>query len=419
MLFLDDMFKALLLSFFLFATILQVNAQSTYSISGVVRDQKETLPGAAVYISGYKISTVTNNDGRFTLPNLKPGNYDILVQMIGYLPFSKNIIISDKSVQVDFLIKESTTTLNEVVIRVDPNRQKYINQFTEYFIGRSPNAKLCKILNPQVLRVDFDITRSTLTVKTDEFLIVENKALGYRLKYMLDYFEFNSRTNIIYYSGKPFFEELKASGSKKKKFIEMRETAYYGSAQHFFKSLYKGNVKDEGFIINKMEKIPNPYRLNEIIINQNITKLRTPPEKTGIRKNAGVVDTAQLAFWIKQRDMPKYIDKLNQADVLVDTLLHYYNKDLKYLNYDNSLCIIYTKERESLEYDRSGSWIRRPLTIPNYQMSLAQLTEGPVRFYENGGIFDSRSLLYQGFWAYEKVADMVPMDYIPINKQLP
>jgi hypothetical protein len=37
----------------------------------------------------------------------------------------------------------------------------------------------------------------------------------------------------------------------------------------------------------------------------------------------------------------------------------------------------------------------------------------PANFYENGGIFDPRALLYEGFWAYEKVADMVPMDYIP------
>ena len=71
------------------------NAQNTFNISGVVRDQKETLPGASIYVSGYKIATLTDADGKFTLPNLKPGNYDILVQMIGYLPFSKNEICID------------------------------------------------------------------------------------------------------------------------------------------------------------------------------------------------------------------------------------------------------------------------------------------------------------------------------------
>lgn len=411
------MFRAILISLLLLCSGIKSFSQQTFSISGVVRDGKETLPGAAIYVSGYKISTLTNNDGKFVLPNLKPGNYDILVNMIGYLPFSRNVIISDQSVKVDFLLKDNPVTLNEVVIRVDPNRQKYINQFREYFIGISPNAKFCKMLNPQVLRVDYDITTSTLSVKTDEFLIVENKALGYRIKYMLDYFEYNSRTRIIYYSGKPFFEELKASNAKKKKFIESRETAYYGSTQHFFKSLYKGTTKDEGFIINKMVKVPNPNRFKENIITENIARLKTPPDKIGIRKNAMINDTSQLAFWIKQRDMPKFIDQLNRAEVLTDTLLHYYNKDLKYLKYDNALCVMYTKERETDAYDNSGSYIYRPLDIPNYQISLARLTQGPVRFYENGGIFDARSLLYEGFWAYEKVADMVPMDYIPVTKK--
>lgn len=394
------------------------NAQNTFNISGVVRDQKETLPGASIYVSGYKIATLTDADGKFTLPNLKPGNYDILVQMIGYLPFSKNVIISDQAVKVDFILKDSPITLAEVVIRVDPNRAKYINQFKEYFIGRSPNAKYCKILNPQVLRVDFDVTNSLLTVKTDEFLIVENKALGYRIKYMLDYFEYNSRTHIIYYSGKPFFEELKASTAVKKKYIANRETAYYGSAQHFFKSLYQNNTQNEGFLITKVVKIPNPNRLPDSIIIKNIAKLRTPPEKTGIRKNVMIKDTSQLAFWVKQQQMPKFIEQFNREKTQTDTLVHYFNKNLKLINYTNSLCIMYTKERETLAYDETGFSIFRPLDIPNYQISLARLTDGPLRFYENGGIFDSRALLFEGFWAYEKVADMVPMDYIPLKNKL-
>lgn len=394
-----------------------VGYAQTYSISGTVSDQKETLPGAAIYVSGYKIATQTDGNGKFILANLKPGNYDILVQMVGYLPFSKNIIISNQNVQVNFLLKENPVMLNEVVIRVDPNRQKYINQFKEYFIGKSPNSKLCKILNPQVLRVDYDITKSTLTVKTDEFLIVENKALGYRIKYMLDYFEFNSRTNIIYYSGKPFFEEIKASNAKKKKYIELRETAYYGSAQHFFKSLYKGTSKAEGFVINKIIQVPNPNRAPDSIIAKNIFFLKNPPLKTGIRKNAGKVDTSLMAYWTNQQKLPKTIDKFSNAEVLTDTLVNYYNKDLKYLNYTNAFCIMYSKERETIEYSNSGYWILRPMYFSNFQLSVAKLTNGAIRFYENGGIHDSRSLLYEGFWAYEKVADMVPMDYVPVAKK--
>ena len=411
------MFRALLLFCLFFLFGIKCFAQ-TYAITGVVKDNIGTLPGAGVYISGYKIATATDANGKFRLSNLKPGSYEILVQMIGYLPFSRSIIISDKSIDVSFVLKESTTTLNEVVVKLDPNRQKYINQFKEYFIGKSPNAKQCKILNPQVLRVNYDITKSTLSVESDEFLIVENKALGYRIKYMLDFFEYNSRTNIIYYSGKPFFEELKASAAKKKKYIELRELAYYGSAQHFFKSLYKGKSQEEGFLIKKIIKIQNPNRAPDSLINKTILAIKNPPNKAGIQKTPPKIDTAALAFWLKQQQLPKTIDQFNNADVNPDTLVNFYNKDLKYLNYTDALCIMYTREKESTEYSNSGFWVLRPLYIPDYQLSVAELTGGPIRFYENGGILDSRSLLYKGFWAYEKAADMVPMDYVPLTQKM-
>jgi len=412
-----SMIKNLLVACILIMLGTNAIAQNTFSISGVVRDKKDGLPGASIYLSGYKIATVADNDGKFKLSNLKPGSYDLLVQLVGYLPYSKSVIISDKSVQVELVLKENVAQLDEVVIRADPNRQKYINQFKEFFIGKTPNAAQCKILNPQVLNVDFDITKSTLTVSTTEFLIVENKALGYRLKYMLDHFEYNSRTHIIFYSGHPFFEELKASAAKKKKYIAAREVAYYGSSQHFFRSLYANKTKEEGFIINKMIKIPNPNRYPQYVINANLAKIKAVPEKTGIRQMKGKIDTALLAFWTKQQEMPKTIDKFSRAEVLTDTLVHNYNQNLKYLSYTDALLIQYTKEKESLAYSKTGFWIFRPLDVPENEISVANLTGEGVRFYENGGIYDSRSLLYEGYWAYEKVADMVPMDYVPLPKK--
>ena len=412
------MIKSAILSlFFIFFGFIAFS-QNTFSISGKVKDKQGGLPGAGVYLSGYKIATVADNSGNFSLPNLKPGSYDLLVQMVGYLPFSKSVIISDKSIQLDLLLNENTVQLNEVTIKADPNRAKYIKQFTEYFIGITPNSKQCKILNPQVLNVDFDVTKSLLTVKTTEFLIVENKALGYRLKYMLDYFEYNSRTRIIYFSGHPFFEELKASAAKKKKYIDAREIAYYGSSQHFFRSLYEGRSKEEGFLINKIIKIPNPNRYPEEVINQNLTQIRTLPEKTGIRKVAGKIDVGLLDFWTKQKEMPRYIDKFSRADVNPDTLVHDYNNNLKWINYTDALCIQYTKEKESLAYSNTGFWVFRPMDVPENEISVVNhTTPDPVRFYANGGIYDARSMLFEGYWAYEKIGDMVPMDYIPIVKK--
>lgn len=413
------MYKSLFTLVFIFLFSSQIFAQKTFSISGIVKDKEGGLPGASIFLSGYKIATMSDNKGKFILPNLKPGSYDLLVQFVGYLPYAKSVIIADQSVEVDLILTENVTQLGEVTVRADPNRQKYINQFKEFFIGKTPNAAKCKVLNPQVLNVNYDPTQSTLTVSTTEFLVVENLALGYRIKYMLDHFEYNSRTHIIYYSGHPFFEELKASASKKRKYIAARETAYYGSSQHFFRSLYANNSRQEGFIISKMLKIPNPNRYPEAIINSNISKLKYLPEKSGIRIAKGKIDTAQLNFWLKQKAMPKTMDKFSEVEINPDTLVHTYNQNLKYLNYTDALIVQYTKEKESLAYGKTGFWIFRPMDIPENEISVANLTEGAVRFYENGGIYDSRSLLYEGYWAYEKVADMVPMDYVPLAQTQP
>lgn len=385
-------------------------AQNTYTISGTVKDKKETLPGAAVYISGYKISTVTNNDGKFSIPNLAPGSYDVLVQMIGYLPFSKNVVISDKSISIEVILQENAVMLKEVVIKPDPNRARHIALFKDFFIGKSPNAAECKILNTNVLIINDDRENSMLTVRTNEFLIIENKALGYRLKYLLEYFEFNYKTKIIFYAGHPYFEEMKGSKAKQKKWQKAREIAYNGSIQHFFKSLYNNKVAEEGFVINKLIPMPNPNRKPDSLINANIKRLTAG--QNGLTRALTFTSGDSLSYWLKQRKEPQTMSILNRADIKVDTLVKVFNNDLKMMNFKDELYIIYKNERETAEYDFSGNRQNRPLDMPNYQVSIISMLEPPVYFYANGGVLDPRSTLYKGYWAYEKVADLVPMDYI-------
>jgi hypothetical protein len=390
-------------------------AQSTFSISGTIKDKKgEVLPGAAVYLSGYQIATVANNDGRFSIPNLKPGNYDLLVQVIGFLPQNKNVIIFDKAVNVEIVLLENVTQLSEVVIKADPNRQRYIDMFKHFFIGTSPNAKQCKILNPEVIQTDYDRSKRMLTVTATDFLVIENKALGYRIKYLLNYFENDEKTNVIFYAGHPHFEELEKKESRWKKYAKPRATAYLGSSQHFFKALYHNTVKQEGFQINKIAKIPNKSRLPDEVIDANISRLSRT--YYGESKLNGVF-TDSLRYWRNMRSQPATLSVLNRAEVQVDTLVKKLFKDVKSMAYSDALYVIYTNERESVEYtNSSGHSINRPLDIPNYQISVVYQLLSPASFYENGGIFDPRALLYEGFWAYEKVADMVPMDYILPSK---
>ncbi|MGN7988610.1 carboxypeptidase-like regulatory domain-containing protein [Pedobacter sp. 22226] len=392
-------------------------AQQSYTLSGTVKDKRgEALPGTGVYVSGYKMAAVTDNDGKYTLP-LKPGNYDILVQLIGYKALNKNVVISDKAVKLDLTLEESITQLAEVTIKPDPNRANYIEMFKGYFIGTTPNAAQCKLINPNVLIIDYDKEEHKLTVKTNEFLIIENKALGYRIKYLLNNFEYDSKTRIIYYEGFPYYEDLKGSARRKKIWEQKRITAYLGSSQHFFKSIFNHHATEDGFIINKLITKENPDKPSDSVINANIKRLTKA--QTGLTRPLTITIGDSLSYWIKKKNLPGGISILSRAPVLQDTLVHVENQNIKSINFTDKLYVVYTREREDPAYaNRIGLSIARPLDMPDYQISTISLQVVPVYFYKNGSIYNPRSMIYSGYWAWEKIADSVPMDYLlPVNEE--
>lgn len=403
-------FKSRLITTLLSLMVTSSFAQGIYSISGTVRDEKETIPGAAIYLSGTKISTLSNNDGKFSIGNLPAGNYDLLVQVVGYLPYAKSVIISDKNIQIDAVLKANAVTLREVVIKPDPNRLAYLNLFKDYFIGRTPNAKDCKILNTEVLLIDYDKRNRVLSVNSNEFLIIENKALGYRIKYLLQNFEYDYKTHIVYFAGFPYFEEMNGSKSKINRWNKKRNIAYNGSPAHFFRSLYNGCSESEGFAIHKLATIENKNRKPDSVIAKNIRSLTTGANAMNVftfRKDDS------LNYWLNERKKPKNMAVLNRARVLTDTLVKTYNDDLKYINYSDELFIMYTKEKETEEYANLGFQVSRSPDMGNYQTSLINLREPPIYFYKNGNIANPRSFLFKGFWAYEKMADAVPLEFTP------
>ncbi|WDF56375.1 TonB-dependent receptor [Mucilaginibacter sp. KACC 22063] len=101
------------------------NAQgvTTASVNGIVSDTKGPIPGATVTIThlptGTVYSTVSRNDGRYNIPNLRVGGpYTFKVSFVGYNPFIReNITLSiGQDQRIDANIQENNTTLNEVVV---------------------------------------------------------------------------------------------------------------------------------------------------------------------------------------------------------------------------------------------------------------------------------------------------------------
>ena len=72
--------------------------QSSGEINGVVSGEDgESLPGVHVTLLDFDMGTVTNQDGRFLLRNVAPGNYTIRFSIIGFQAYEEEIEIEEGS----------------------------------------------------------------------------------------------------------------------------------------------------------------------------------------------------------------------------------------------------------------------------------------------------------------------------------
>lgn len=166
--------------------------------------------------------------------------------------------------------------------------------FIENFIGSSSFANDCFLQNKEVLRFRLNKKKNTLKVVADDRIIIENRALGYLLKYDLTAFEFNLSTKEFYFGGYPFFEELETTKKRvEKKYIKNRREAYYGSITHFMRSVYRNKIGEQGFEVRKEVLVSweERQRVKELAKNhpEKISK-RSFPVDTKIN-NAKLFDT--------------------------------------------------------------------------------------------------------------------------------
>lgn len=133
---------------------------------------------------------------------------------------------------------------------------KYGQFFMDNFIGTSALAKDCKLKNPQTIQFRYNKKENILRAFADEPIILENRAMGYILKYDMNIFEYNYSTRIFYFQGYPLFKEME-TGRKKlgKRWKKNRTDAYYGSLMHFMRSLFRNKLIEEGFEVRKLIKV--------------------------------------------------------------------------------------------------------------------------------------------------------------------
>ena len=240
--------------------------------------------------------------------------------------------------------------LNEVRIGPDKHWAEHYAHFKRVFLGTTDNASECDIINPHVL--NFFNDKGNFTANAEGFLEIENKALGYKIKYMLVTFSDDANTSRMYYAGRAFFEDMTGNKRQLKRWKMNRELTYYGSDMQFFRSIIGNQVKEDGFIVRRLIRTPNPNGHSKYIETLVTTPL-APDEYSGLTNERGV-------FAIKFKDCLDVIYK------------------------DNGL---------------SAS----TLTI-----------DGEYALFDNNGILlNPQSIIMEGNWGQNRIADMLPVDYEP------
>jgi hypothetical protein len=362
---------------FILLSIISIGARSQglNTITGAVADEKgEALPGATVFITNTRYNTATNADGKFSFSGLEAGNYEIVVKMIGYLPYISELILAEKPVTLTITLKENNVLLNTVTVKAtDPNREEHLKTFIKYFIGESANAVRCTITNPQVLNLHYDKNTDILEASSDKFLMIENDGLGYRLNYLLTDFKYDARNLILSYTGHPYFEDLKGSAAQQNRWEKNRQAAYLGSANHFFRSVFNHTAEAEGFLI---------YPLTD-----KVARMKLPPV------DPVPADQLFAAASHNTRMLKPEYNQISSEDT-------------------TALFIFYKNGFEPRSFVTSGTYVQSPVKLPGHgQLSKIEPIAGKIQIDKNGALIPEKSFLMSGYWIWGKIAEMLPEDY--------
>ncbi|WP_191164669.1 carboxypeptidase-like regulatory domain-containing protein [Mucilaginibacter glaciei] len=359
---------------------------------------KAPVPKASVFLSNATFGTATDDEGNFSLRGVKPGQYDLVVTTLGFEEYSKKILVGAQAITLNIELTPKIMMMKSVTIISNADWKKNYEQFKKDFIGTTDNAKECKVINPRVLDLIYYRKKQELQASADEFLIMENYALGYRVKYLLNNFSSNNISRMIEYSGKILFEELPGSESQKKKWKQRREDTYYGSAQQFYRSLYKNTLTEDGFVIYNFSRVLNQDRFPEEFIQKKFKQFKD------INRDSAV-------FWQRQNDVPKWAqENLMKPPLAANRVLRSTEQEGLYVvTFPYLLYVIYTKKREET-YFRD---IYRPLDMENYETSVITLLQQPYILFDRNGSVLGNAPLYEGTWSKAKLANMLPVDYEP------
>jgi len=395
------------MSKFLLFFLLPYAVFGQFTISGRILNHDDNQPASNVnvFLNNATIGSKTAADGIFILHNVKPGNYALIASSVGFSTFSEPVTITHGNILLPAIyLFPKTIALAEVKVSAggDAEWQRNLALFESTFLGASGPAGECKLLNPEALDLNYDKATKILTAKSEDFLVVENKTLGYQIKYLLSDFSLNNydeNARRFFYEGYVLFKEMKGLPEQEDQWEKARRQTYANSVTHFLRAALKNTLGQEGF--NVFRFLQNPQRQPDSIIYDRI-KVYAALKGSEYRDS--------LAYWMKQSKLPKLLAKQAPVALTGDDLIKNTDKRGIYaLGCDN--CALYVTYKNKQRFS-TGS-LRHIYDQNNTSATLVTFNV-PFAFFDgNGAITNPGCLTYTGVWANKRIADLLPVNYEP------
>lgn len=359
--------------FFLSAFFFLQSACAQLSCSGKVIDENgdKAIPNATVFFNNTSLATKTDARGEFSFGNMRFFNTELIIVSPGYELFTfkpaeaqlmgKKFVLKMRAKKTDAFSKNADAVANKTA---------YQGAFQQGLLGITNEAAHSTVNNLTNVYFENDSTTGGFMATADTTLTIVNQLCGYKIYYNLVGFFYDGFSRRSYFSGYCHYETL----GDESQFQTARNHCYFGSSQHFYRSLVANKLYEEGFGV---------FVKDTAQVHQNGPRSDEERFRPVTAKQILWIDsTNNYSIAIKDKLIIQYGSNTTTKKYL-RTILAYVDGDLK----------------KGIE--------------ASINIKLA-----PVELTTIGVPVDDSDIEYGGYWGYEKLANTLPLDYKPGPKPL-
>ncbi|MBN3520678.1 carboxypeptidase-like regulatory domain-containing protein [Algoriphagus lutimaris] len=152
------------------------------NFSGTVTDKStgQTLKDIHVFVPNSTFQTFSDSLGRFTIPNMPAGRWEIALIGEGYEEIQQVIELKKtQPTNFDFSLLSTKINTPPALKLTDKKREKLVEDFTSHFLSTSKYQDQLRLLNPEALVFFEEDNSNELMVDTNGYLIFINDQTGF------------------------------------------------------------------------------------------------------------------------------------------------------------------------------------------------------------------------------------------------